>query len=233
MCCRVVRSCGAERARFCADASGHADATLAAAGSPRRWSPVQRGACGKRSAIRCAVRAVDQDRASDHQRFCAAFTATSQAERDPAPSRAGACTCARAAVALPDRRSQRGWGNARRAANGQPDGHFRREPQLSPGGGACRDPGSGARSCRRPALGLGQGQSVLPARLQSRPRHRHGDLLGRRADQFAHQRAWPRLHRSQFSYPRNDQRIGGPQGAVLGGRRRFRQRRRVEYLAAG
>ena len=46
------------------------------------------------------------------------------------------------------------------------------------GVGICRDPRSGARSCGRAALGLRQGQSVLPARLQSRPRHRHGDLLG-------------------------------------------------------
>ena len=91
---------------------------------------------------------------------------------------------------------------------------------------------SGARPCRRPAFKLGQGQSVLPARLQSRPRHRHGDLLGRRADQFADQRTWPRLHRPQFLDTRNYQWIGGPQGAVLGGRRRFRQRRRAEYLAA-
>ena len=50
------------------------------------------------------------------------------------PQAAQARTCACAAVALPDWRSQRGRRNARRAANGEPDGHFRREPQLPPGG---------------------------------------------------------------------------------------------------
>ena len=79
-------------------------------------------------------------------------------------------------------------------------------------------------SKRRPALPsssiqVGQGQSVLPARLQSRPRHRHGDLLGRRADQFADQRTWPRLHRPQFLDTRNYQRIEvrkGPYWADVG-----------------
>ena len=88
VCCGVVRVCGAERARFCADASCHADATLATAGSPRCCNPIGRNSCRKRSRYYCAVRTVDQDRASDYQRFCAAFAATSQAERDPTPSRA-------------------------------------------------------------------------------------------------------------------------------------------------
>ena len=70
-----------------------------------------------------------------------------QAKRNVTPRQAAQAPApAPAAIALPDWRSQRGRGNARRAANGQPDGHFRREPQLSPGGGACRNPRSRARS---------------------------------------------------------------------------------------
>ena len=148
MCCGVVRLCGAERARFCADASCHADATLATAGSPRRWSPVRRDACRKRSADSAAPSGPSNTTELPTINVSAPRSPPqAQPQRHPTPSRAGANTCACAAVALPDRRSQRGWGNARRAANGEPDGHFRREPQLSPGGRTCRDPRSGARSC--------------------------------------------------------------------------------------
>ena len=177
--------------------------------------------------------AVEYDSASDHQCFRAAFTATSQAERDPTPSRAGTCTCACAAVAVPDRRSQRGRGNARRAATGKPDGHFRRTAQLSPGDRTRRNPRGRARPWRRAAFRLGQGQSILPSRLQPRPRHRLGHLLGRCADQLANQRARPGLRRSELSHSGNDQWFGGAQGSLLRRCRRLRHGRRPSPVAAG
>ena len=89
---------------------------------------------------------------------------------------------------------------------------------------------AGAR--RRPAFRRRQGQPVLPTRLQSRSRHRHGDILGRRADQPANERARPRLHGSQLSHSGNDQRTRGPQRTLFRRRRRLRQCRRPSHLAA-
>lgn len=127
--CGVVRVCGAGRARVRADTSAYASSTCTDTGSAGR-----RSSGGHETGIRRASNPFERDGTSDHQRFCPAFAAASQAERNPTPSRAGARTYA--AVALRDWRSQCGRGNPGRAANGEPDGHFRGEPQLSACGGA-------------------------------------------------------------------------------------------------
>ena len=51
----------------------------------------------------------------------------------------------------------------------------------------------------------GQSQPVFPARLQSRSRHRPGDLGRRHADQHAHPCAWPGLCRSELADAGNRQ----------------------------
>ena len=55
---------------------------------------------------------------------------------------------------------------------------------------------------RHPAQRRRQGQPVLPARLQPRPRHRLRHLRRRHAGQHADARAWPGLHRPQLPDPR-------------------------------
>ena len=67
---------------------------------------------------------------------------------------------------------------------------------------ARRDPGIRARPDRLAAQRRRQGEPVLPARLQPRPRHRLRDLRRRHADQHAHARARAGLHRPQFPDPR-------------------------------
>ena len=67
---------------------------------------------------------------------------------------------------------------------------------------AGRDARGGARPDRHPALGRGQSQPVLPARLQPRPRHRPRHLARRHADQHAHPRPRPGLCRRQLPDPR-------------------------------
>jgi hypothetical protein len=195
-----MRTCGAERTRFCADAAGHADATLVTARSTRYWSPIPRGGCGKASGIRCTARAVEYDSASDHNGFCEASADAAKTQCHSPASGSGARTRTCAAVALPNWRSQRRRGNTRRAATGEPDGHYGRTAQLPPGGGTRRNPGGSARPRGRAALRLGQGQSILSSRLQPRPRHGLSHLLGRRADQLANQCARPGLRRSELSH---------------------------------
>ena len=141
--------------------------------------------------------------------------------------------CVRAeAVALRDRRAQRCRRNAGGAAIGKPDDDLGRGPQFPSGGNEHGNPRSGARPRRRPALRLRQGQPILSARLQSRPRHRPGDILGRHTDQFADQCPRPGLRRPELSHSRNDQRIGSPQGTLFRRRRRFRQCRRPASFPA-
>ena len=59
-----------------------------------------------------------------------------------------------------------------------------------------------ARRDRHPAQRRRQGQPVLPARLQPRPRHRLRDLRRRHAGQHADARARPGLHRPELPDPR-------------------------------
>ena len=68
----------------------------------------------------------------------------------------------------------------------------------------------------------GQGQPVLPARLQPRPRHRHRHPRRRHAGEHAHPRPRPGLRRPQLPDPRTRRRRRIPQGAVLRPRRRLR-----------
>jgi hypothetical protein len=105
VCYRVVRSCGAERSRFCADASGHANPTFPTAGSARPWSPIWRDACRNNSRDCCAVRTAQYDRASDHNGFCEASADAAKTQCHSPSSGDGArtrATRACAAVALPD-----------------------------------------------------------------------------------------------------------------------------------
>ena len=165
VCCRVVRFCGAERTRFRADAPARTDPTLADAGSARHRNPIRPGSSRKRPGLYGAACTVGYDGASDHNGFRQASADAAETQCHATGSGSGARTRTCGTVALPDWRSQCGRGNACRAANGEPDGHSRREPQLTPSDRACRDPRSGARPCGRPAFRLGQGQSILPARL--------------------------------------------------------------------
>jgi hypothetical protein len=96
MCSGVVRACGAERARFRADAYAHADAALATAASARRR---------KRFRDCRAVRTVEYDRASEHNGLCEASADAAETQCHPPGGGNGARTRACAAVALPDRRS--------------------------------------------------------------------------------------------------------------------------------
>ena len=98
-----------------------------------------------------------------------------------APSRAGGGTAdaARHRQRGTPRRGQRDRGAARRA---------RRPPDRPHRRGA----GGGARPDRHPAQRRGQGQPVLPARLQPRPRHRPRHHGRRHAGQHAHPRATAR-----------------------------------------
>ena len=145
---------------------------------------------------------------------------------------AGAGAGTQAPNTLRDRRSQRRRRNAAGAAIGEPDDDLGRGAQFPSGGNEHGNPRSGARPRRRPALRLRQGQPILSARLQSRPRHRPGDLLGRRTDQFADQCPRPGLRRPEFSHSRNARRIGSPQGTLFRRRRRFRQCRRPASFPA-
>ena len=60
---------------------------------------------------------------------------------------------------------------------------------------------------RRPALRFGQGQPVLPARLQSRSRHRLHDPDRRCADEHAHAWPWPGVSRRHGLIPEVIDRI--------------------------
>ena len=73
----------------------------------------------------------------------------------------------------------------------------------------------GSRTGRHPALGLGQGQSVLPAWLQPRPRHRLFGFARRRAAQPAHPRPWPGLSRHQRHRPGAGRDDFIPEGPLL------------------
>ena len=72
-----------------------------------------------------------------------------------------------------------------------------------------------ARRHRHAALGRRQGQPVLPARLQPRPRHRLRDQRRRHAGQHAQPRPRPGLHRPQLPDARAGAAHRIPQGPVL------------------
>ena len=72
-----------------------------------------------------------------------------------------------------------------------------------------------ARHGRHAAQRRRQGQPVLPARLQPRPRHRLRHLGGRHAGQPAHARPRPGLHRPQLHHSRADLARRLLEGAVL------------------
>ena len=84
-----------------------------------------------------------------------------------------------------------------------------------------RLPGRSPRPDRDAAQQPGQGEPVLPARLQPRPRHRLRRLRGRRALQPAHQRPRPGLPRPELRHPGTHRPRRFPQGAVLRRRRRL------------
>ena len=83
----------------------------------------------------------------------------------------------------------------------------RRRPDGAPDPAHGRTAGSGARPDRGRALRLRQGQPVLPARHQSRPRHRLRRLYRRRAEELPHPRARAGLSRHQRpAFPRRSSR---------------------------
>ncbi len=82
------------------------------------------------------------------------------------------------------------------------------------------------RADHQPAQRRGQGEPVLPARLQPRSRHRLHDDRRRGAREHANPRPRPGLLGPQLPDSRTGQRCPVPQGPVLRRRRRFRDRRR-------
>ena len=96
------------------------------------------------------------------------------------------------------------------------------ELNARPVDAARRGAGSRTRADRDPALRRRQSQPVFSARLQSRPRHRPGDLRRRRAGQHAHPCAWPGLCRSELADAGDGQFARRAQGPVFRRRRRFR-----------
>ena len=86
-----------------------------------------------------------------------------------------------------------------------------------------------ARRRHQPAQRRGQGQSVLPARLQPRSRHRLRDDGRRHAGQHADARARARLLRSELPDPRAGQRRAVLEGPVLRRPGRLRDRRRGQH----
>ncbi len=86
-----------------------------------------------------------------------------------------------------------------------------------------------ARPDRHPAFRRGQSQPVLPARLQSRPRHRSRHLGRRHAGEHAHPRPWPGLCRHELPDPGAHPVDAHPQGSVLRRRGRFLVCRRAAH----
>ena len=82
---------------------------------------------------------------------------------------------------------------------------------------------------RLPAQRRGEGEPVLPARLQSRPRHRSPHHARRRAGQYAQPRARAGLYRSELPHPGVHPRGALQERAVLCRDRRLRVRRRFRY----
>jgi hypothetical protein len=123
----------------CAEPRTPGSATLGAARTPRCWSPIRGDAGGQRSRICGAARTVEYDTAPDYNGFRKASTDAAETQCHStgrgSSARTRPCTgCTRtcaATVALPDWRAQCGRRSAHRAANGEPDGYYRREPQLS------------------------------------------------------------------------------------------------------
>ena len=106
-------------------------------------------------------------------------------------------------------------------------GNRRRRAAAIPADSAYRrTAGSGPRPGGYPAQWQRQGQSILPARLQSRPRHGSGHQRRRRAGQHADSRPWTRLHRYQFRHSGAGPVHRVPQGNLLRRNRKFLGRRR-------
>jgi hypothetical protein len=97
-----------------------------------------------------------------------------------------------------------------------------RAAEEPPGAAPRRGAGVRARADRHAACRRRQGQPVLPARLQPRPRHRLRHLGRRHAGQHAHPRAWPGLHRPELPAARTGAAHRVPQGPVLRAERRLR-----------
>ena len=98
-----------------------------------------------------------------------------------------------------------------------------------PAAAAPRQPaGVHPRHGRHAAQRFRQGEPVLPARLQPRPRHRLRHLGGRHAGEPAHPRARPGLHRPELRHPGADLARGLLERPVLRRDRRLRLGRRRE-----
>ena len=108
------------------------------------------------------------------------------------------------------------------AKHGEPDDGDGCRAQRAPLHPPRRNSRSRARPHRHPAQRRRQSQPVFPARLQSRSRHRHGNLGRRHAGQHAHPRPWPGLRRPQLADAGNRQLARNPKRALLRRRRRLR-----------
>ena len=175
--------------------------------------------------------AVERYRAADDQGHGAARQEAACGEAETGASRVSE-RASSAGIVLCDRRSQCRRRPAGRTEHGEPDDGVGAGPEQSSGDAPRRNP----RSCAGPRRGHArrrrQGQSILSARLQSRSRHRSGDLRRRHAGQPADPRAWPGLRRSQLADAGNRQQPRHSQGAVLCRRRRLRQRRHTRGQSA-
>ena len=132
----------------------------------------------------------------------------------------------RRAGASEDHRHRLGHQRSRRGRFGQRrhrHAEAARSAHRVPSGRAAR---SRAGPHRQPAQRRGQGQPVLPARLQSRPRHRPAHQRRRHAGQPAQPRPRPRLDRSELRDPRTCHGAALQEGPVRRQRRRLRVGRR-------
>ena len=132
---------------------------------------------------------------------------------------------------VPQRRRRREPGREprRHRVGGQPGRHHRGAARGAADHARRRGPRDRAGHDRQPAQRRGQGQSVLPARLQPRSRHRLLDDRRRRAGEHADRRPRARLLRRQLPDSRARERRAVQEGAVLRRRGRLLGRRRRQH----
>ena len=117
----------------------------------------------------------------------------------------------------------------RHRVGGEPGRDHRRTARDRPVMRAGRSARDRARPHRQPAQRGGQGEPVLPARLQPRSRDRLLDDRRRRAGEHADRRPRARLRRHQLSHPRAGQRRAVQEGPLLRGRGRLLRGRRRQH----
>ena len=119
------------------------------------------------------------------------------------------------------RRREPGGEPRRHRGIGEPGRRDRRADRRASDHAHRRSPRDRAGPDREPAQRRGQGESVLPARLQPRSRHRLLDDGRRSSGEYANRRARPWLFGRQLPDSRARERRAVQEGAVLRGRGRL------------